>query len=284
MNKAITHLLALAALASSQVLLADVQAISCHGCSSSAKSQAATDATSRGKVYVFDQERATVSTFSVYSEVLDTRPRTTWKQARQLQTDPALQTRYRALVEAQEDIADIGTIYLPPNFAVGSVANALLDPAYSSTAIEDYLANLNQWSALNQATISLVSRVTQLDLGIIDLKDIINNLLVKVQFPDNSDLSYELQISLNTGNNEFRIELKPFGNAHGPDGQALPTHRISLRGRTFSDHNGSMAGWIAYVRSLGAIVRRIGGGGSGNTVMECDVIGNEIYCTVLLVQ
>ncbi len=284
MNKTIVHLLALTALASSQALLADVQAISCHGCSNGAKSQAAANATSRGTVYVFDQQRATVSTYSVYSELLDTVPRTTWKQARLVQTDNALQNRYKALVEAQEEVADMGTIYLPPDFVIGSVAHALLDPAQATTAIEDYLATQQQWAALNHALTNLVSRVAQLDLGVIDLKDITKNLIVKVQFPDQSDLSFDLEFSLNTGNNDFRIELTPFGNAHGPDGRALPSHRIGLNGMVFTNHNGSMSAWIEFVRSMGALVRGAGGSRGSKTTMVCEIHGTDIICTVRLVE
>ncbi len=279
MNKAITHLLALTALASSQVVMADATAISCHGCSDSAKSQAASKAASEGIVHVFDQKGATVSSYSLYTEILDIRPWTRWTTASLIPTDPTLKKSYRQFARAQSELEEMGTIYLPGDFEFGTVAGAILDPRGSTTAIEDYLSELNRLAALNQATMNLVSRITQLDLGVIDLGDIVKDLVIKVEFPDGSEMSYILEFSLNPGNNDLRIELVPFGNARGPDGKALPTHGNSLRGRTFTDHNGSMIDWINYVRSLGIPV--VSGGGSGDeTIMECKVSGSNIVCTV----
>ncbi len=279
MNKLITTLLALTALASSQALLANVQAVSCHGCSDGAKSQAASNATVQGKVLVFDQNRATVATYQVHTEMLDMRPRTTWTEARLVKTDPTLQKRYEDLVSAVNDVADMGTIYLPGDFEIRSAGGALLDPAFSTTAIEDYMNSVNQWIAMHQASMNIVSRLTQLNFGIIDLKDIIKTLTVKVEFPDGSDVSYQIEFSINPGSSNLRVELETFGNAHGPDGRALPTNALGLRGRTFTNHNGSLAEWMAYARALGALVRGTYNGQQGG-VMTCVWTAGRTVCTL----
>lgn len=277
MNKVITHLLALTALASSQVLMADATAISCHGCSDSAKSQAASKAATEGTVHVFDQTRARVSTYSLYTEMLDIRPWTMWTTASLVETDRTLKRSYRQFVRAQQEFEDMGTIYLPDDFEYITVAGAFLDVPGSTTAIEDYLSSQNTLAALNAASMNLVSRIAQLNLGVIDLGEIFKDIVIKVEFPDGSDMSYVLEFSINPGNNDLRLELVPFGNAHGPDGKALPTHPNSLRNRTYTDYRGSMIDWISYVRSLGIPVT---GGGGDDTIMECTVQGENITCTV----
>lgn len=285
MNRLITSVLALTALAASQAVLANTQLISCHGCSSYAKSQAASQATSQGKVLVFDQQRAVISTYAVHTEMLDMRPRTTWTEARLVKTDPTLQKRYEKFVAAYENVAEMGTIVLPPDFEYGSVADAILDPAGSTTAIEDYIANVNRWHFLNQATMNLASRVTQLDFGVIDFSEVVTGLLLKIEFPDSSDMSYNQSYSINPGNSDVRLELTVFGNAHTADGRALPTHLNSLRGRTFNSHNGSIFHWINYVRALGARVRGAENGGEGlKTRMVCTVKGSHLECEVIIVE
>lgn len=286
MNKALNHLLALTALAFSPALLADAYGISCHGCSATAKSQAATRVTSDGKVFVFDQHRATVTTYRVQTERLDLLEPFVWTAAIPVSTDPVLKQRYRDFVEAQEDVVEMGTIHLPPDFPIQSVAGALNDPGLATTAIEDYLANENFWFRMNQTLNLLVSQVTQLNLGVVDLGDIVQELLIEVEFPDGSDISYEMKLSLNTGNSDLRIELGSSANAHGPDGRALPTTPSGMRGRSFEDHNGSINEWLEYARGMGIPVVRGGSGGvgGGTTRMTCSVSGSRIVCKLVLVE
>ncbi len=257
-----------------QGALADVRGVVCDGCNASQTQRAATSATRQGTAYVFDREDGKVDKYTVFTEVIDTRPYTTWTQAIKQKTEKAVRNRFAAYVEASRVARETETIVLPPDFPVRSVAGALGDVGHSTTEIEDYLLSVGPLQMMYDITGSFLGKLIQLNLGLVDIEDIVQAIVYRIEFPDGSWQDYEVSFSLNPHTGKSRMELKPHGNAHTADGRAAPTSALGFRGRTFHDNEGSLFEWIAWARQLGLVVR-----GSGSW-MRCTVQGNQIICEV----
>jgi hypothetical protein len=253
------------------------RAITCHGCSEWQQEQAASRATQQGKVTVFDAAGSSVSRYNVFTELLDVSPRTTWTSVNRISVDPALKSSWRNYLESVRGVEHPGVVTLPDGFPMQSVAGALQDPSFTTTAIENHLLRLSAYQQLNRNASSLISKGLQLDLGLVDLADIIEAITIEVEFPDGSTQEYTVAFSLNQGTGLSRLELTPHGNAIAADGQPAPTSALGFRNRTFQDRNGSLAEWISLARSHGVTIT---GAGSGGTVMDCKVENNKIVCTV----
>lgn len=263
--------------------LADERAISCHGCSEWQKEQAASRTTQRGKVTVFDDVNASVSRYNVFTEILDFRPRTTWTSVHRTSVDTKLKQAWSSYVQSVRAVEHPGIVHLPDEFPMQSVAGALQDPAFTSTALENYLRTLPSFQQLNNAAGSLISRALSLDLGVIDLKDVLDAITIEVEFPDGSTMDYTAKFSMNQGTGLSRLELSPYDNAMGPDGLPAPTSALGFRNRTFEDHHGSLTEWISLARSFGIPIFGRSSGGAG-TVMDCRVSGSQVVCTVRLAK
>lgn len=257
--------------------LADQRAISCHGCSEWQKEQAASLATQRGKVTVFDEAQRSVSRYNVFTEVLDFRPRTTWTSVNRISVDPALKTLWGNYLESLRGVQHPGIVTLPDEFPMQSVAGALMDPEFSTTAIEDYLLTVSSYQQLNRTASSFLSKALQLNLGLVDMADILEAITIEVEFPDGSTMDYTVTFSMNQGTGLSRLELAPYGNARGADGLPAPTSALGFRNRSFEDHNGSLGEWMALARRHGLVVYQ---GSSNGTTMECTVEGHKIVCRV----
>jgi len=282
MYKLMTTMLAFGMVAASQPTEAGGTAVACHGCNSWAKENAARAATSRGKVFVFDAENVEVATYSVHTELLDLRRRHFYREARKVRPDKVLQARWEDYIEAREDVIEYGTINLPQDSEIRSVAGALADPEFASTTIEQYLAEYNHMARLLHTANNVLTRFFQIDLGVIDLKEVVPYVTVKVEFPDGSTMDMEVNFSFNPGNSNLRLELRPAGNAIDSQGRAVPTQALGLRGRTYRDNNGSLQEWMFYARQIGA---QVGGARSGSgATMECRVSGSTVYCEVRLAK
>ena len=271
----INLILAALALLFSQLLHADSRGITCDGCSSWQMGQAARQATSNGIVYVFNAHSGHVNKYQVFSEVVDQTPRTSWTSAVKLTTEGTLKRAYEDYLEAVAGMGFNGTIVLPPDFPVRSVAGALVDPVFTSTAIENYLMTLTEQQQLELTLAALASKVLDLNLPLVDLRSIIQAVTLRVEFPDGSWQDYTVDYSMNQGELRARTELSPHGNATAADGLPAPTSALGFRNRRFHDRGGSLIEWIALARLHGVRI----GGGSGTT-MECWIDGNEIYCVV----
>ena len=274
---------AVAALLFAAHSLADERAISCNGCSEWQKEQAASRTTQRGKVTVFDNVQASVSRYNVFTEMLDFRPRTTWTSVYRTSVDSQLKAAWSSYLHSVRGVEHPGVVHLPDEFPMGSVAGALQDPSFTTTAIENHLLTLPNFQQLNNTAASLVSRALRLDLGIIDMKDILDAITIEVEFPDGSSMDYQIKFSMNQGTGLSRLEVEPYDNAMGPDGLPAPTSAIGFRNRTFEDRNGSLIEWIGLARSFGVRIIGPGSGGTG-TVMECRVSGNDVVCTVRIAK
>jgi hypothetical protein len=271
-----------AAAAAAAILLsisasAEERAIQCNGCSDWQKEQAASSATQQGKVTVFDTTGRSVSRYSVFTEVLDMRPRTTWTSVNRISVDRTLKNLWSNYLESVGGVVHPGVVNLPDDFPMQSVAGALQDPEFTTTAIENHLLSLRTFELLLRNTSAFLSRGLQLNLGLVDLSDIIEAITIEVEFPDGSTMEYTVAFSINQGTGLARLELTPYGNALAADGQPAPTSALGFRNRSFQDRNGSLTEWIALARSHGIPIH---GSGSSGTVMECRVEGNKIVCRV----
>ncbi len=266
-----------AALLFSVAAAADERAIRCDGCSEWQKEQAASSSTHQGQVTVFDAVGRSVSRYNVFTEVLDVRPRTTWTSVNRVSVDRTLKTRWSSYLESVRGVEHPGVVHLPDDFPMQSVAGALQDPQFTTTAIENHLLGVSTFEQLNRNASSLISRGLQLNLGLVDLSDIIEAITIEVEFPDGSTMEYTVAFSINQGTGISRLELSPYGNALAADGRPVPTNALGFRNRTFQDHNGSLYEWMSLARSLGLVVHQ---GGSNGTVMECTVEGRDIVCRV----
>ncbi|MEE4174077.1 MAG: hypothetical protein V2I57_07485 [Xanthomonadales bacterium] len=260
---------------------ADERAISCNGCSEWQKEQAASRTIQRGKVTVFDDVQASVSRYNVFTEMLDLRPRTTWTSVYRTSVDSGLKQAWSSYVQSVRGVEHPGVVHLPDEFPMRSVAGALQDPSFTTTAIENHLLTLSRFQQLNNSAASLVSRALQLDLGVIDLKDILDAITIEVEFPDGSTMDYTITFSMNQGTGLSRLEVSPYDNAMGPDGLPAPTSALGFRNRTFEDRNGSLMEWISLARSFGIRVHQ---SGSNGTIMECRASGSTVVCTVRLAK
>jgi hypothetical protein len=266
----------LALLLCGQGAAATDRAITCHGCSSAGMSRTAAQATDRGTVYVFNAASADVRKYSVFTEVVDTQPYTIWKQAMEKSVEPELDSAYREYVESVRDIAGNGVYRLPADFPVRSVAGALLDPAFSTTSIEDYLSELLfvQQAELHLSTIA--ARLVRAGIKLLDVTAVIDKITLLIEFPDGTTQEYTLEYTINGVSLEPRAEVTPVGNARMANGQPAPTSRLGFDGHRFRDNGGSVREWAEWARMNGVSVR----GGLSGSVMVCEVEGDEIRCTV----
>lgn len=270
-------ILAATALLLSVSASADERAISCNGCSEWQKEQAASRATRQGKVTVFDDEQRSLSRYNVFTEVLDLRPRTTWTSVHRISVDQRLKSLWESYLESVRGVEHPGIATLPDDFPIQSVAGALVDPDFSTTAIEDFLLTVDTIAQLNRTASSLLGRALQLNFGVVDMAKILEAITIEVEFPDGSTMDYTVTFSMNQGTGLSRLELTPYGNARGADGLPAPTSALGFRNRTFQDHNGSLAEWMALARRHGLVVYQ---GSSNGTTMECTVQDHEIVCRV----
>lgn len=266
----------LALLLFAQGAAASDRAITCHGCSSAGMSRAASQATDRGTVYVFNAASANVRKYSVLTEVVDTQPYTIWKQAMEKPVEPALDSAYRGYVESVRDIAGNGVYRLPADFPVRSVAGALLDPVFSTTSIEDYLSELLfvQQAELHLSTI--ITRLVRTGISLLDATAVIDKVTLLIEFPDGTTQEYALKYSINGVSLEAQAEVTPIGNPRMANGRPAPTSRLAFDGHRFRDNGGSIREWAEWARMNGVSVS----GGYSGTVMVCEISGDEIRCTV----
>ncbi len=268
-------ILASLALLASPLLSADTRGVNCDGCSSWQMSQAARQATTNGIVYVFNGHSGRVDKYRVFSEMLDLYPPTSWTSAARLTTESQLKRAYADYLDAVAGLGFDGVVVLPGDFPVRSVAGALMDPDFASTAIENYLMTLTEQQQLELTLAALASKVLDLNLPIVDLRSIIKAVTLRVEFPDGSSQDYTVDYSMNQGELRSRTELTPHGNAMAADGLPAPTSALGFRNRRFHDNGGSLIEWIALAWSFGVRI-----GGSSGTTMECVVDGHTIYCVV----
>ncbi|MEM1410812.1 MAG: hypothetical protein AAGH19_00535 [Pseudomonadota bacterium] len=274
----IKTLLAATTLLLSQAVVAEVRGVNCNGCSTAKKEQAAIKAVRQGTVYVFDERRHSVTTYRVFTEVIDVRPYTSWTSAVKIRTDRKLETRYRHYLKSVAGLRDAGmggTIVLPPDFPVRSVAGVLVDPAYATTFLENHLLSLPEHDQAALTLTSLMFRATKLKLPMVDLQDIIASVTLNFEFPDGSSMDFSIEFTVNQLTGRARTELTPEGNAMAEDGRPAPTSALGFRNREFRDNNGSLAEWIALARLFDISISDNSG-----TKMTCWVKGNEIFCTV----
>jgi len=251
------------------------RAVTCHDCTDRQLSQAATSATDRGTVHVFDDARAHVQKFRVRTEFIDEIPRTSWTEATAVRTDGQLRSAWRNFIDARDDLMSADPVILPPDFEIRSVAGAIVGGDGATTAIEQYLRSLSQAAQLADMAQALFSRLLNLRVPVIDMQGLIGTTVMTVEFPDGSQGDYRIEMSLNVQTGRSRIELEPHGNALDSQGRAVPTSALGFRNRTYRDNGGSLFEWISLARLYGINV----GGGQG-TVMVCYVSGKTIYCRV----
>lgn len=269
------HFMIVAALLIGQSVQADVRAVTCDGCSSQQKARAATGITSRGTVYVFDGASGETDKYEVFTEVIDAEPHTTWTQAVKVRAEWAVRRAWRDYHEAHGAAESPGVITLPGDFEVRSVAGAFLDPPYSTTAIEDYLRTLSEFIQLRNTASTLLAKLLQVNVGVVDVGNLVQNIVFNVEFPDGSNQDYQLSFSLNPVSGHARLELAPHGNAHAADGRPAPTSAAAFRDRIFRDRDGSLLEWIFWARHLGIPVK-----GRNGASMICYVVDDEIVCHV----
>lgn len=272
------------ALVLSQAALAETRAVSCDGCSERQMKQLATLADTQGFVYVFNAEDRKVNKYRTETEVLDThsgfrriQPYTTFTTAWKVETEGALKNDWVQYLDALDNLGNLGAsgaIPLPPDFPVRSVAGVLVDPAFATTAIEDYLLTLSEQNQLALNLNTLVSKALDLKLPIVDLRTIIKETTLTFEFPDGSTMDFSVHFSADQNTLVARTELTPLGNARMADGSPVPTSALNFRGRVFTDNGGSLIEWIALARTY-----NIGTSGRG-TKMECYVDGSHIRCVV----
>lgn len=269
---------ALAAL-SMNVMGSDVRAVTCHGCTNWQLSKAATKTVDSGVVYVFDAYSKRAHKFKVYTELFDGYPYGYFTQAVEVTAEWRVRNGWKLYVESVGELLEAGRIQLPGDFPVRSVAGALLDPAYSTTHIEDYLRQLSEYQQLAKNLSTLTLRLLQAKIPLLDVQLLVDDIILTVEFPDGSTQDYVAQISVNSLNLDAHMEVEPYGNARLEDGSPAPTSSLGFSGRTFNDNGGSLFEWMQYARSLGI---SIGSGGSGGrTTMTCTVSDSVIICYVV---
>ena len=272
------------ALAFSQAALAEVRAVACSGCSEQQMQQLATLADTQGFVYVFNAGDRKVNKYRTETEILDApsgfrtiQPYTTFTTALKVETEPSLKSDWVQYLDALDNLGNLGAsgaIPLPADFPVRSVAGVLVDPAFATTAIEDYLLTLSEQHQLALTLNTLVSKALDLKLPVVDLRTIIKETTLTFEFPDGSTMDFSVHFSADQNTLVARTELTPVGNARMADGSPAPTSAINFRGRVINDHGGSLIEWIALARTF-----NIGISGQG-TKMECYVDGSRIHCIV----
>ena len=279
MNRSISKRLvtAVLSLAFSQAVFSETRAVSCNGCSDRQMKQTAAKAANYGFVYVFNASARTVKKYRLATEVVDFRPYTTFTSAWKLPVETPLKNDWVEYLHAVENLVDpgfSGTIALPPDFPVRSVAGALIDPDSSTTAIEDFLLTLPEHHQLALTLNTLTSRALDLKLPLVDLRSVIRETTLTFEFPDGSTMDYSVDFTADQISLAARTELTPEGNARTADGSAAPRSAVAFRGRRFEDNGGSLIEWVSLARSYGI---RVSGRG---TSMECYVDNLDIHCVV----
>lgn len=262
----------------SQEVQADTRGVSCSGCSEAQMNFAARSTTESGIVYVFNDRYRTVNKYQVFSETLGTWPGTSWTTAVKVATEWRLKRDWRSWLEAVEALTEPGTIPLPVDFPVRSVAGVILDPAHATTSIEDFLMNLSGHEQAILSLNTLVGRLTRLKLPIVDLRDIVRTITLRFEFPDGSTMDFSVEFSLNQISLRARTELTPEGNARLADGSAAPSSAIAFRNLEFEDNGGSLIEWIELARSYDVTIRNNGSGLP--TTMQCWIESSDIHCIV----
>lgn len=253
-----------------------VRAIVCDGCSKDTMAERAGEAVHEGTVYVFNHVGARVRKFEVAREILFVVPLTYTVEITPRRTDEALRAAFEDYVMDREDVEDQTVVELPGHFPIRSVAGALVDPAYSSTLIEDYLVQMDQFRRLEASTATLLTYLIRDSIPFVDIGGMLKKITINVTFPDGSSQDYEIYFSTDAISGEARLELEPHGNARMPNGQPVPESPYSFAGKTFWDRNGSLREWIQWASMNGLAVS----GGLLGTKMRCSISGSEIRCTV----
>lgn len=276
-------LLAALAVASPVVQAEEVRGISCDGCSSSHRYQQAVRALDSGTVYVFNANNGRVHKYKVITEKVDSYPYTQWTEAVEVKAEWRVRNAYRNFIESSEDLFEAGYIQLPDDFAVRSVAGALMDPGYASTLIEDYLLQQSIYQQLQNDLSTLALRVLKAKIPLFDIQLLVDDLILTIKFPDGSTLDFEGKVTVNSLSLDAKMELEAYGNARLPNGNPAPSSVTGFRNLVINDDSGSLWEWLEYARHLGIRIAGQPTGATGTT-MKCEVTGSVIVCTVTLRQ
>jgi hypothetical protein len=254
------------------------RAVTCDGCSDQRMTQAAAGATDAGTVYVFNGRRGEVRKYDVFTEVIDHQPYTVWTQAVPVRVENTIRRGFEDFLEARAVIRAESELELPEDFPVRSVAGSLLDPARTTTYIEDWIDTLDTWSRYQLTFDNLVAQLAGRNIPFVDVRKLLDNLLVTIVFPDGSRQDFYVDFSVNALSFEVGAELESRGNARLANGDPAPTSASSFIGEEFEDEGGSLNEWAEWARALGAVI--IGSPGNG-TKMSCTISGNNIHCRVV---
>jgi hypothetical protein len=271
-------LFALTALLASQVALAEHRAGACNNCSSADMKRLAMRLVSNGTASIFDGPGSRIETYRVFTTTIEGRTGRTWRSAALIQTDPVLKRAWNDFIDSVDGLGHGGVIQLPPDFPVRSVAGALLDPSYATTAIENHIAGLPGETQLQITMGTLGGVLTDVKTPFLDMESIIGSVHLTVEFPDGSTMDFTLEFSANQLSLRARTELNPAGNATLADGSPAPTSALGFRDRSFQDNGGSLVEWLLLARSYGVPI--VGSGSGDGTTMECKVEGSTITCRV----
>ncbi len=279
MKKTILIALAILPLATvSAGAIANTRAVTCPGCSASQMSQAATNATDDGTVYVFNQTTKDVKKYTVLTEFVDTIPYTVLKEAYEVTVEPDIKNSFAAVVGDQIQ-GEGSVIVLPPDFPVRSSAGSLLDPNFASGSIVNHLRSLSFWQLTEINVNALIAAAITKNIPFADFSGVIKGIVITIRFPDGSTQDFEVTYQINALTNKATIDLGPTGTATTPEGTPVPTNPIYFAGTSYSDTGGSIGEWIAWARLNG--VQITGPGGGNPASMTCYVEGSVVYCKVI---
>lgn len=261
-----------------------VKGVACHGCSAWKMKRTAERATNRtSTVFVFNQPARDVRKYDVRVYVDDARDRLqTVKEVVERPVSLTLEKRYRRFAESVDRAGD-AFVVLPEEFGVRSVAAAYTSPGYAATTIEDYMQTLSYWERVAQNAILLAGEAAT--EALIFANQLIQDIIITVQFPDGSTAQYAVSLNLVYGdgtNIQVHIELSDPDEGRLANGSAMPESGGEWAGFRTTNEYGSLMDWVFWAQENGIVVTGPGGSKVPNCPVEmiCEINGSQLTCVV----
>jgi len=252
--------------------------VPCNGCSEDAMLQAASRATTKGIVYVFNAPNNKSRKYTVQTEIISLRPYWAFTWAEELPVESDVKSAFSKFVTVQNAFEEEESILLPPDFPIRSVAGAMLDPGAATVRITDFVRNQPAFKDLSLTVTALVTAILKKNIPFLNISDYLKVTKLIVEFADGSTMEFDVFFSNNVLSGQAVLELKIIGNARMEDGSPAPTSSFGFRNFLYDDTGNAINEWVLWASSRGVPVydQAFGGG----TSMTCTVEGTVISCIV----
>lgn len=248
---------------------ASTRAVPCHGCSTENMEIAAGNATQNGTVFVFNEANGDVREYHVFSELVDTRPRTWWKQVIPRSTPTALKNAYSDYLSVVHTLETDG-YELPPDFPVASAAGAVSNTAYFSGQVSA-LIDAGAVLSLRQRTLSFLESWAIELIPFSDFGRIMGPETITFIFSDDSYIKVEFSIREDaTGaDTAIIVDAVILSSARDQEGKPIPstTNAATWNGFSMTGNANAVREWLNMARAAGVTI--VGSAGSSRGSVIC---------------